>query len=145
MDLNGEHARRLFEADENSSYQAVQWSPDGKRIAYMRFRQTPTEWEQFVENRDLHGGPVITMLSSGPWWQNGGLRDYFWLPAGRLIYVTGDNDINGYSCNYWELRVDERTDEPRGKPRQLTNWAGFCMQEMTPTMSGKQIAFLRAS
>ena len=80
------------------------------------------------------------MLSSGPWWQKGGLRGFLWLPGGRLIYVLGDDDLNGFSCNYWEMLVDEHTGEPRSEPRQLTNWAGFCMESTTATADGKRLA-----
>jgi len=43
------------------------------------------------------------------------------------------------------MLVDEHTGEPRSQPRQLTNWAGFCMQNMNPTADGKHISFLRFS
>jgi serine/threonine protein kinase/Tol biopolymer transport system component len=145
MDSNGEHARKLWEGDENTSYPDVHWSPDGQRMAYFRFHQTPAKWEEFLENRDLRGGPPTVILSSGPWWQKGGLRNFLWLPGGRVIYILGDNDLNGFSCNYWEILVNEQTGEPRSQPRQLTNWAGFCMQYMTVTADYKHIAYLRFS
>jgi serine/threonine protein kinase/dipeptidyl aminopeptidase/acylaminoacyl peptidase len=145
MDSNGEHARKLWEGDENTSYPDIHWSPDGQRMAYFRFHQTPAKWEEVLESRDLQGGPPTTILSSGPWWQKGGLRNFLWLPGGRVIYILGDNDLNGFSCNYWEILVDERTGEPRSQPRQLTNWAGFCMQNMTVTADYKHIAYLRFS
>ena len=145
MDSNGEQARRLCETDENSSFNNFGWSPDGQRIAYLRNRQTPAKWEETLESRDLRGGPPTTILSSGPWWQKGGLRDFLWLPGGRLIYILGDNDLNGFSCNYWEILVDEHTGEPRSQPRQLSNWAGFCLANLSATADGKRIAYIRYS
>ena len=145
MDSNGEHARKLLDGDENTSYLAVHWSPNGQRLAYFRFHQAPAKWEEFLESRDLQGGPPTTILSSGPWWDKGGLRDFLWLPGGRLIYILGEKDLNGFSCNYWEMLIDEHTGEPRSAPRQLTNWAGFCMQGMTATANYKQVAYLKFS
>jgi Tol biopolymer transport system component len=85
------------------------------------------------------------MLSTPVWWQKGGLRGWEWLPGGRVIFIAGDNDVNGYSCNYWEIWVDEHTGKPRTAPQRLTTWAGFCMEAMTATADYRQIAFLRAS
>jgi serine/threonine protein kinase len=145
MDSNGEHVRKLCDGDENTEYPDLHWSPDGQRLAYFRFHQTPAKWEEFLESRDLQGGPPTTILSSGPWWQKGGLRDFLWLPGGRVIYILGDNYLNGFSCNYWEIFVDEHTGKPRSQPRQLTNWAGFCMQNLNATANYKQIAYVRFS
>ena len=143
MDSNGEHARKLCDGDENTAYPRVHWSPDGQRLTYLRFHQTPAKWEEFLESHDLQGGPPTTVLSSGPWWQKGGLRDFLWLPGGRIVYPLGERDLNGFSCNYWEILVDEHTGKPRSVPRQLTNWAGFCMENMTASANYKQIAYLR--
>jgi Tol biopolymer transport system component/DNA-binding winged helix-turn-helix (wHTH) protein len=145
MDSNGEQAHRLYGSDENSDYENVQWSPNGQRLAYFRFHQTPAKWEEFVESRDLQGGPPTTILSSGPWWRKGGLRNFVWLPGGRVVYILGDDDLNGFSCNYWEILVDEHTGEPRSQPRQLTNWAGFCVEFPSATADGKRLAYGRFS
>ena len=145
VDANGEQARRLYETDENGSYDSVGWSPDGQRISYIRFRQGPDKGEAFLESRDLRGGLPTPILSTGPWWEKGGLRGFVWLPGERIIYILGDRDLNGFSCNYWEILVDEHTGEPRSQPRQLTNWAGFCLENLTATANGKQLAFIRFS
>src|SRR5438105_2836468 len=47
------------------------------------------------------------------------------------------------SCNYWEQLVDRHTGEPRGPLRQLTSWAGFCVDHMSATADGKQLAYKR--
>jgi Tol biopolymer transport system component len=36
MGSNGEHARRLYESDENTGYDGVGWLPDGRRLAYQQ-------------------------------------------------------------------------------------------------------------
>ena len=145
MDSNGEHARRLFGPDTNTEYDNLQWSPDGQRISYSKFHQSTANWEQFIESRDLQNGPPLVILSSGPSWQKGGIRSYIWLPGGRLLYVIGDSDLNGFSCNYWEMLVDEHTGGPRGQPRQLTNWAGFCLHGTAATADGKRLTYIRSS
>ena len=145
MDSNGEHARQLYGSDNNTTYENVLWSPQGQRISYARFHRTTTKWEQFYESRDLKGGPPLVILSSGPWWQRGGVIRMVWLPGGRVIYIVRDDDLNGLSCNFWEMPVDEHTGKPRGKPRKLTNWAGFCLQFETKSADGRRIAYGRFS
>jgi Tol biopolymer transport system component len=69
------------------------------------------------------------------------LTDFLWLPDGRLIY--GRREQDGLHCNFWELRIDSRSGQPVEKPRQLTNWAGFCAGETSVTSDGKRLAYQR--
>ena len=142
MEPNGEHARRLYVADEGSYFNQVQWSPDGRRLAYIKTREVPQGDVNTLESRDLSGNPPTTILSpTDPM----DLLDFHWLPDGRMIYVGGEGDVNGLSCNYWELRTDARTGEVIGKPTPLTNWAGFCMENTSGEADGKGLAFTRWS
>jgi serine/threonine protein kinase len=138
MEPNGEHPRKLYATDDNGGFERVQWSRDGQRVAYLKMRETPEKDENTIESRDLKGNPPITVLSAADPIE---LQDFYWLPDGRMIYVSGESDVNGFSCNYWETQ----TGEGSGKPRRLTNWAGFCMENMSGTADGKRLAFLRWS
>jgi len=138
MGPHGENARRLYQTDENSSFEAVQWSPDGRRLAYRKKHLATDKLEEIVETRDLNGGPPKTIYSPAPY-------DFYWLSDGRIILSLAGPDPNALRCNFWELRVDTRTGTPRGEPRRLTNWAGFCMDNMTATADGKRLAFHRWS
>jgi len=60
-----------------------------------------------------------------------------------MIYLFAEPDLNLYSCNYWVQRIDSRTGYPRSELRQLTNWAGFCMDDTSVTSDSKQLAFKR--
>ena len=145
MDINGENARKLLTAGENSGFgDNVGWAPNG-RITYVRLHETGQQREDILESFDPKGGAPVRILSTPVWWQKGGLMGFEWLPGGRLVYeLTSGSTASGYSCNFWDMWVDERTGKPRTAPRQLTNWAGFCMQSMTATTDYKQIAYLRA-
>jgi Tol biopolymer transport system component len=88
-----------------------------------------------MESRDLEGGPPTTLLSDA------GLHGFSWLPNSRVIFASGKPDLNGATCNLWEVRIDARTGKPRERPRRLTNWAGFCMDSTSVTADGKQLAF----
>jgi serine/threonine protein kinase/Tol biopolymer transport system component len=145
MGSNGEHARRLYESDENTGYDGVGWLPDDRRLAYLRFHQSPDKTEQFLESRDLQGGPPTTVISSGLPWQKDGIRGFVSLPDGRLLYILTEPDLNGFTCNYWEVQIDPHTGERRSEPRRLTTWAGFCMDSPNTTADGKRLVYLRFS
>ena len=133
MDTNGEHARKLYEAPENSTFGSTGWSPDGRRLLYRKNRRTGDKMEITLESRDLYGGPITTVLS--------GVDGANWLPDGRIIYSPAEPDGGGSGSNLWEMRVDPGTGKPEGKPIQLTNWAGFYIGASTVTADGKSLVF----
>jgi len=146
-DPNGEHPRKLCQSDDGSSFRAVQWSPDGQRVVYIRSRSVGRKNESQIESRDLNGGPPVVLLAAVREVSqlDEGARDMHWLPDGRLIYVGGDPDIHGMSCNLWEARVDAHTGRVISAPERLTNWAGFCVANLTLTANGKKLVFNRSS
>jgi eukaryotic-like serine/threonine-protein kinase len=62
-----------------------------------------------------------------------------------MIYVSGKQSPNGATCNLWEVGMDVKTGRAEGKPRRLTNWAGFCMDSLSVTREGGRLAFKRWS
>lgn len=135
MGPSGEQARKLYETGESSPFGRFEWSPDGQRLAYIKNDSSGDT----IESRALRGGPATTMLRIS---KTMDLRDFLWLPDGRLIYVLGESPPNNDSCNYWEMRIDTSTGQSDGKPRRITNWAGFCLEGITVTSDAKRLAFL---
>jgi eukaryotic-like serine/threonine-protein kinase len=122
MDADGSHARKLFETDGQGGFGNVRWSPDGQRLIYVKVP------ESSLESRALNGGPSTVIASPAP-------DDYDWLSDGRIIFARDGN--------LQELHVDSRTGQPQGKPRQLTNWAGFSLDNLSATADGKHLVFRR--
>jgi len=139
MGRNGEQARKVCETDENSAFWRVQWSPDGRRLAYLKFHKTPEKFEIAIESRDLKGGLPTTILSGQ------GFEDFRWLPDGRMIYSLDEPDPNAWMCNFWETRIKARTGELAERPWRLTNWAGFCESGFSATSDGKELAFRKSN
>jgi len=136
MGVNGGQERKLYDADVGAAICCANWSPTGQRIMYVRTDQSGVS----VVSRDLRGGTVTQIFSPA---ESGALKDFTWLPDGRLLYsVEEEGSFFGSACNFWTLRLAE-TGQPLEKPRKLTNWSGFCMGQMSVTADGKHLSFLK--
>jgi eukaryotic-like serine/threonine-protein kinase len=133
MRINGDDAHKLTETDESSTISKVKWSPDGKGVAYIKGVLHGGKWEKVIEVRNLNGG-VPRSLVAQP-----GLTDFLWLP-GRLLYVLADPVTNYAPCNLWEMAI-AASSQPRTQPKRLTNWSGFCMDDLSATANGKVMSF----
>ena len=141
MEPNGDNARRLFGPNEEDSIGQLNWSQHSKRVIYQKTGSSGST----IVSRDLKGGPPTTILSSS---EAAGLRDYVWLPDGRLIYTSAEATAIGAgdtTCNFWQKRIDASTGTPIEKPRRLTNWPGYCNAYLSVTADGKRLAFLRGA
>ncbi len=137
MGPNGEQARKLFDTDEDSSIAGLSWSPDGKRVLYIKTDQSGDT----LLSRDLNSGPPITVF--GPR-EMKNVNDLLWSADGRLIYsVAEPGSFFGDACNFWEIRVDPHTGTPIEKSKKFTNWSGYCMSGLSETSDGKRLAFLK--
>jgi eukaryotic-like serine/threonine-protein kinase len=141
MRPDGQQARKLWEADENTGFEGTEWSPDGRRLSYALTHHVAGGIERAIESRDLTGGPATVAIPVSGW-------DWSWLPDGRMIHISGERGqavTASDSCNFWAIPIDTRTGKPLDKPKRLTNWAGFCMDAPSPTADAKRLSFRRWS
>lgn len=138
MSPDGEQAARLYQGDDNNGFFGADWSPDGQRVSYIGIHRSANNVEGSIESRDLRGGPAILTAV-------GDVSDWTWSPDGRLIYILRETGAFTESCDFWAIGVDARTGKPKGNPRRLTNWAGFCMQDPSVTADGKRLTFRKLS
>jgi len=142
---DGGNPRKVYDGGDNTTFRAVQFSPDGSRLAYIRDTVVNGTNVLQLESRDLDGGSPLSMLSGPAAIEisqvEEGLRDMIWLPDNRLIYVGGEPYIHGMSCNLWQGQVDRGTGKFIAAPERLTNWAGFCVNTLSGTADGKKLAF----
>jgi serine/threonine protein kinase/DNA-binding winged helix-turn-helix (wHTH) protein len=140
MDPEGEHARKLYEADEDAAIFNLAWSPDPQRVTYVRTDKSGDT----VVSRDLKGGPPTTIFPSSefPASEMEKTRDSTLLPDGRVIYGRDEPGAILPTCNFWIVRFDFRTGKIIEKPKRLTNWSGFCTANLTVTADGKRLTFL---
>jgi eukaryotic-like serine/threonine-protein kinase len=137
MRPSGEQARKLYEADGDGAVFGLTWSPDRQRVIYIQSGKSGDA----LLSRDLKGGPPTTLQPLPPA-EVKRVRDFSWLPDGRLIYSMEQPEALRSTCDFWIMRVDPRTGEVIEEPKRLTNWSGFCMAGMTATADGKRLVFL---
>jgi Tol biopolymer transport system component len=140
MRPDGSDARKVFDADKDAAFGGAEFSPDGRRLAYVKVRQLPDREDVTLESRSLDGGSTTAALTAS---DTRDVEDWSWSPDGRIIYSLIDNIEN--TCNFWEVRLDTRTGEAVEKPKRLTNWSGFFMDHPSFPADGKRLTFLRSS
>ena len=84
MNANGEQAHQIEEAEPNTEFDSVRWSPDGQRLAYVKIRQSSEKYPVDIEVRELHGGtPRVLLRVDAEFF----LPDLEWLSDGQLIFT----------------------------------------------------------
>jgi Tol biopolymer transport system component len=140
MGPSGEGPHQLAALDENSGFGGVAWSPNGERMAYVKYHQAPDKLENSIESLDLTGGQPTLILSDPKLKQ-----DLSWLPDGRIVFSLSEPEPNDGDSNLWEIRVDARSGKPRGEPRRITNWAGLRLEGLSATADGKRLTLSKCS
>ena len=147
--IRGGNATRILDGGATSRFRAISFSPDGRRLAYIRNTIIEGRNQSHIEmfdrqngtTHELASGEEIKVVSE----LEEGFQDLIWFTNERVIFIGGVPDIHGVSCNLWELRLDGRTAERRTAPNQLTDWAGFCVTNLSKTGDGRALVFSRSS
>ncbi|HKV61314.1 MAG TPA: winged helix-turn-helix domain-containing protein [Candidatus Acidoferrum sp.] len=139
MRANGEQAHKIL-GDPGDNIDALVWSPDGRRIAYVvsRYQLGWDDAEVALYIRDIAGGDLSRVLSSPR------LRSALaWTPDGRLIYSLSELPPNSQNdTNLWAVRVDSRGVRTWGTPTRLTNGADAKVRASI-SADGKKLIFVR--
>lgn len=133
MGARGEEQRRIA-VYEDSSIATPVWSPDGRRIAFIRMGEDTTT----IESRDLNGGPAVAVVSDPRLRaEKGGLwgAALCWNQDGRIIYPMSSSQKTG-ETDLWAVRVDPRTGKVNGKPDRITSWGGSFFIGLDVTADG---------
>jgi Tol biopolymer transport system component/predicted Ser/Thr protein kinase len=135
MAANGEEPRRIIAAAEREFLVEPAWSLEGKWLGYARASATGINIEYFELKRGQR-----TVVFSNP-----SVTDGVLLPDGRAVYSLLEPPPNhaGTDMNLWEIKADPGSGHTVGKPRRLTNWAGFSVTGLSRTANGKRLAFLK--
>jgi DNA-binding winged helix-turn-helix (wHTH) protein/Tol biopolymer transport system component len=137
MDGNGENPRRILSAPAPDKLYPQFWSPDGRRVWFVRVHWDKDKEIVSLETCDLTGTRRSVALSDNR------TRAFRLLPRGRLIYALVEGSQN--FTNLWELPVNAAEGKAEGKPRKLTNWTNFSISGISATADGKQVALLNGT
>jgi eukaryotic-like serine/threonine-protein kinase len=141
MDSNGGHARKILDGGDEYGIDSFVWSPDGRRVRYIRHNETTFEpirliWEGDHLGKEVSANPTVRLFETKD------VLDGAELPDGRIISSVKDGASGSETCSFWTTHVDPKTGSPIDKPVRLAHWPGFCMSQISFSADGKRLAFL---
>jgi serine/threonine protein kinase len=136
MDRQGSNPQKVLALGENEFIMNgdVRWSPDGQRLAYMKRRGPPDEYQSSIETSDLKGASRTVVLS-GP---DLLLQDLCWLPDRRIIYSRLESR-DSIDTNLWQIGINDHTGVPTGTPKRIVQWAGSAVRYLSASADGKRL------
>lgn len=142
MSTQGDNPQRVLMSGKNEWFDAIHWSPDGQRLAYIRMRRRTGGGGQgmAIETTDLTGAHRTVAVSSS----QASLLDFCWLPDRRIIYSREETPRSD-DANLWQIAIDSQTGTPTGKPKRLTQWAGSYLYNFSASREGKRLVLQKAT
>jgi Tol biopolymer transport system component/DNA-binding winged helix-turn-helix (wHTH) protein len=114
---------------------APTWSPDGKRIAYLRSNWAYNMSTTSVEVNEWQNARAETLVSNSRL-----IPALHWLPDGRLVYALG----GGPDSSLWTVTLQQSGKVPEPPRRIATTGRGW-ISRITGSANGKGLIFLRAN
>ncbi len=141
-----------------TNYESVSWSPNGRRLAYLKVNTTNHDAGWAVETCNSTGGDRRTIIKGPP----SGLlpdglplyidaflvNDFCWLGQDRFVYrqsqpVPAGTRSGRLGYSIMDQQVDPRAGSPIGHPRVLTPWAPVPIRGLSASRDGHRLSLLR--
>jgi hypothetical protein len=134
MSSQGDNPQKVLEAEPNEALWSVHWSPDGRRLAYIRARYP----RQFLQTCDLKGAnrtAVVKVSASDPW-----VQDFAWLRDGRIVYSQMQWP-ESQDADLWQIGLNTYSGTPIGEAKRITHWAGSNLGGLSASADGTRLVF----
>jgi serine/threonine protein kinase len=140
VEANGKNPRRVV-ARPGDRIDLVLWSPDGRRLMFVRRHFTGRYYAMTYESVVLATGKVV---ATG---EDLGMSSASALPDGRLMFLRWDNRNFTSSGQLWEIKTNRATGAFLGRPRKIASVSGddTTLSDLSVAADGKQAMVLRRS
>ena len=146
--VDGGAARKLRIGGNISSFSALVWLPDGKRIGYQRRDYAPQKGREVdplptrleknyrysYESVDVTTARVVASAKDVPMLSACALRD------GRILFLRWVSLALIWSEQVWELRTDVQTGRVLGPPRPITHDEDLALSSISASSDGKEVS-----
>jgi len=117
-------------------FDQLAWSPDGERLAYLRFSVGEAGLEAVLETVELKGQKVTTLLADPRLALESGHGALAWAPDGRLFYALAERPPHENGATLWSLEPDPRTGRVLEPAVFLRPWTGSYPDALSISRSG---------
>jgi Tol biopolymer transport system component len=137
---NGEEVRQIADPDPRVTVSEPFWSPDGRRIGYIKRLHDPSGGYIAIETQAVDGGEATVLLSSEKQGQN--MTNPVWTPDGRVLFGRSQRPPKGRYQDLWGIRINAATGRALSDPVSLWQAADFTFNKPSLTADGKSLVFL---
>jgi Tol biopolymer transport system component len=134
LSIAGEPVGVAAPEEPRTRFSRSSWSPDSRRIAYIKAVSNPGRMELSLETRHADGTSRTTVFS-------GRLHSVIWTADGHLLFSQPRPRPKERFSSLWQVRVDAGTGLPTDAPTQITDAPDFTFLTPTATADGGTLAF----
>jgi Tol biopolymer transport system component len=73
-----------------------------------------------------------------------GLESFCWLAGGRIVYSRRES-LYSNDDNLWQIGINGDAGTPIGKPKRITQWAGFSLENLSASADGRRLTLQKST